>query len=280
MADEVDLQAEEEYLSSENATELWAIVRDATQFTRWVVEEPDDGDDYNHRLLYLLAAAVFGRVAPLVKHRAFTKLIRVMEKYAEGKATDDQFEDAYDKADAISTRNVPAARTAAINSIHLVPDDYKVLEGVDFVTDAAGYLAAIESGDLATDVPYDVAKSVWKTPAFLAGKVKEERAICAVIRDIFGNPFPRRPASTRTGSSGTGDSSRRWRARSPRTAPSIRCPSWATPWKMPAAPTRRFWIIVVGRTNTFAGAFCESLTFDVLHRAVAVAVRRSQADNS
>ena len=103
--------------------------------------------------------------------------------------TEDEFIQAYEKADAISTHTAPAAKSAAVHAIHLLPDDYKVYEGVDHVTDAAGYLAAIAAGDLAKKATHDEAESVWQTPAFLAGKGKEERTVCAVIRDIFGNPF-------------------------------------------------------------------------------------------
>jgi len=61
----------------------------------------------NRRLLYLLATAVFRRVEPQVKNRFFQRLLDVTEAYAEGKATSDQFFEAYEKADAIPTDKAP-----------------------------------------------------------------------------------------------------------------------------------------------------------------------------
>ena len=160
---------EEEYLNCENATNLWAHVYAETRFNRRVVTPAERADCMycNKRLLYLLAAAVFHRVERLVGHPSFRKLLRVTESYADGKATFDQFFGAYEKADAIPTDKYPAARTAAIWAIHLLPDDYKVLEGVDHVTDAAGYLAVIDSGELAKAATIVEARSAWQLPSFL-----------------------------------------------------------------------------------------------------------------
>jgi hypothetical protein len=193
MADEEDVSPEELYASCEDATELWAHVREETRFTRRIGDTPETDDDYNHRLLYLLAAAVFGRVEKVANHRAFRKLLRVMADYADGKATSDQFEVAHAAADSLHTDNAPAARDAARWSIHLLLDDYKVIEGVDHVSDAAGYLAAVEAGVLKKNATIGKGQAVWKSAAFLAGKAKEERAICGIIRDIFGNPFQPAP---------------------------------------------------------------------------------------
>jgi hypothetical protein len=76
-----------------------------------------------------------------------------------------------------------------MDAVHLLSDDYKVMESIELVYDAAGYLAAVEAGELDAEANREVAKSVWESPAFVAGKAKEEKAICGLIRDIFGNPF-------------------------------------------------------------------------------------------
>jgi hypothetical protein len=193
VVDEKGRSPEEEYLSCEDATELWAIVGSETRFNRRVVDVPDTGEDYNQRLLYLLAVAVFRRVEHLAKQRPWRKLLRVAEAYAEGKATSDQLGDAHEQVQRISLHKLSATRAAAVCTLWLLPDDYKVIRGVDHVSDVAGYLAAIEAGVLEQKAKIDVAQSVWKAPAFLAGKTKEERAICALVRDIFGNPFRPQP---------------------------------------------------------------------------------------
>ena len=52
---------ESAYLAEESATQLWALIRSETRFNR---RPPKGGarDDYNQRLLYLMAAAVFRTV--------------------------------------------------------------------------------------------------------------------------------------------------------------------------------------------------------------------------
>src|SRR5687767_5531670 len=136
---------ESTYLTAEDATELWAFLRSETRFTRRPVKGPDTGEGYNHRLLYLMAATIFRSVQQLVPQRRWRKLLDTMEAYADGEATSDQLFDAYE-AGAVNTSKLPAAKAAAADCTHLVPDDYKVLEGVDFVTDAAGYLGAVAAG--------------------------------------------------------------------------------------------------------------------------------------
>ena len=48
-------------------------------------------------------------------------------------------------------------------------------------------LAAIGAGVLAANATMATAQSVWDSPAFLAGRVQEDRVICDLIREIFGN---------------------------------------------------------------------------------------------
>ncbi len=179
---------ESTYLTAENATELWAFLRSETRFTRRPVKGPDTGDNYNRRLLHLMAAAVFRSVQHLVPQRRWRKLLDTVEAYAEGDVSSDEFFEAYD-AGGINTRALPAAKAAAAECIHLLPDDYKVIEGVDYVTDAAGYLGAVTAGVLKKDARLDAARAVWQEHSFRDAKHAHERAMCAVIRDIFGNPF-------------------------------------------------------------------------------------------
>jgi hypothetical protein len=179
---------ESTYLTAEDATELWASLRDETRFTRRAVKGPDTGDEYNQRLLYLMAAAVFRTVERLVPRRRWRKLLDIVEAYADGEATSDQLFDAYEAA-GVDTSELPAAKAAAAECIHMLPDDYKVLEGVDYVTDAAGYRAAVAAGVLEKDAGLDEARAVWDEPAFRDAKRAHERALCGLIRDIFGNPY-------------------------------------------------------------------------------------------
>lgn len=189
-SDEADREIEEDYLTSDDATGLWVIIRGWTNFNRWLTAPADYTDDeYNQRLLHLLAAAVLRRVEYLVTDGDWLNLLKVTEAYAEGEATPDEFYEACEVAQCLSTSTVPAATAAAMDAVHLLSDDYKVLESIECVYDAAGYLAAVEARELDANANLEVAKTVWQSPAFLAGKAKEEKAICALIREIFGNPF-------------------------------------------------------------------------------------------
>jgi hypothetical protein len=185
--DEADRETEEEYLTSDDATGLWASIRDWANFNRWLKDPADQSMKYNHRLLYLLAAAVLWRVEYLVTDGDWLNILDVTEAYAEGEAC--EFYEACEVAQRLPTSEVPAATAAAMGAVYLFCDDYKVLESIALVYDAAGYLAAIEAGELDAEAKLEVAESVWESSAFLAGRAKEERAVCALIRDIFGNPF-------------------------------------------------------------------------------------------
>jgi hypothetical protein len=180
---------EERYFSCEEAEELWYLVHEETRFNRRVVKGGASGGRSNKRLLYLFVVAVLRRVEHLAKQPAWRKLLQVTEAYAEGKARLSRLHDAHDEAECIPTRGLTAAEAAAVFSVGFLTDEYKVIRGLDHVSDAAGYLAAIEAGVLAKDVTFTKGRRVWKKPAFLAGKKQEERAICAVLRDVVGNPF-------------------------------------------------------------------------------------------
>jgi hypothetical protein len=184
---------ESAYLAEENATELWRHILRETRFHR----RPSDGsaaaEKWNQRLLYLMAAAVFRSMERLVRQRRWRKLMDTVEAYADGEVTKKQLCDAWETC-GVNTYKLPAANAAAAHSTHLLPDDYKVREGVDFVSDAAGYLGAVAAGVLKEDAGLDAARAVWKEPAFQDAKRGHERTMCALIRDIFGNPY-RAPAA-------------------------------------------------------------------------------------
>jgi hypothetical protein len=184
---------ERAYLDEEDATELWALLREETCFNRRPVKRRGADEEYNHRLLYLMAAAVFRSMQRLVPQRRWRRLLDTVESYADGEATFDELMNAYD-AGSVNTPNLPAANAAAAHCTHLLPDDYKVLEGVDFVSDAAGYLAAVAAGVLKSDEGLGMTMPVWKEPAFQNAKRAHERRLCALIRDIFGNPYRPPPA--------------------------------------------------------------------------------------
>jgi hypothetical protein len=179
------------YLAEEGATDLWALIGSETRFNR---RRPRGGkwDDYNHRLLYLMAAAVFRKMQRLVPQCRWRKLLDTMEAYADGEATWDQLFAAYEAAE-VNDGNLPAANAAVAHCIHLVPDDYKIMEGVDYVSDAAGYLGAVAAGVLAPDEGLGMTMEVWQEPSFQDAKQAHEKKLCALIRDIFGNPY-RQPA--------------------------------------------------------------------------------------
>jgi hypothetical protein len=187
---------ESAYLAEEDATELWAFLRSETRFNR---RRPKGGawDDYNQRLLYLMAAAVFRTMQRLVPQRRWRKLLDTVEAYADGEATSDQLFKAYE-AGGVNDANLPAANAASAHCIHFLPDDYKVIEGVDYVSDAAGYLGAVAAGVLKPDMGLGMTMEVWQEPAFQDAKRAHEKKLCAVIRDIFGNPYRQPPTLDRT----------------------------------------------------------------------------------
>jgi hypothetical protein len=184
------------YLAEENATHLWCHVFGETRCYRRPVKGPWPSEEPNHRLLYLMAAAVFRSMQRLVPQRRWRKLLESVEAYADGEVTFDQLKDAH-KAGAVDTFKLPAANAAAAHCTHLLLDDYKVDEGADFVSDAAGYLGAVAAGVLKADAGLGAAQAIWKEPAFREAKRTHERVMCGLIRDIFGNPY--RTVKTDTG---------------------------------------------------------------------------------
>ncbi|MGH7171271.1 MAG: hypothetical protein ACRELG_13415 [Gemmataceae bacterium] len=178
-----------EWLSAADATDLWAFVRAERRFNRNGVKNPaGEEDEYNQRLLYLLGVSVCRRLEPLFPDPCCQRMIQIAEAYAEGTATLDELEDAHEAIP--DTTDYEAAVRAAVDAVFwLSPDDYKVIRGVDIATDAAGYLHAIAAGVLPARATQREGKAIWKHPAFLAGKEAEERVVCDLIRDIFGNPF-------------------------------------------------------------------------------------------
>ena len=184
---------ESAYLAEEDATQLWVLIRSETRFNRRLAKRRDTGEEYNHRLLYLMAAAVFRTTQRLVPQRRWRRLLDTVEAYADGEATFVQLFNDFEAA-GVNDSKLPAANAAAAHCIHMLPDDYKVLEGVDFVSDATGYLGAIAAGVLKPETPLGMKMAVWKEPAFQNAKRKHERKLCALIRDIFGNPYRPPPA--------------------------------------------------------------------------------------
>jgi hypothetical protein len=185
------------YLAEEGATELWALIGSETRFNR---RRPKGGkwDDYNHRLLYLMAAAVFRSMQRLVPQRCWRRLLDTVEAYADGEATFDQLSDAYE-ARGFDTDNLAAANAAVADSVHLLLDDYKIKRGVDYVSDAAGYLGAVAAGVLAPDEGLGMPPmAVWQEPSFQEAKRAHEKKLCALIRDIFGNPYRKPPVLDRS----------------------------------------------------------------------------------
>jgi hypothetical protein len=184
---------ESAYWNEEDATQLWALLRDETGFYRRPAKRRAPSEEYNHRLLYLMAAAVFRTMQRLVPQRRWRRVLDVVEAYADGEATFDQLFNAQE-AGSVNDSQLPAANAAAAHCIHMLSDDYKVLEGVDFVSDAAGYLGAVAAGVLKADKGLGLTMAVWKEPAFQDAKRAHERRLCALIRDIFGNPYRPPPA--------------------------------------------------------------------------------------
>jgi hypothetical protein len=184
------------YLAEEEAVELWALIGSKTRFNR---RRPKGGkwDDYNHRLLYLMAAAVFRTMQRLVPQRRWRKLLDTMEAYADGEATSDQLFSTYEAA-GVDDADLPAANCAAANCIHFVLDDYKIREGADVVSDAAGYLGAVAAGVLAPNAELKMEMKVWQEPSFKDAKRAHDQKLCALIRDIFGNPYRQPPVLDRS----------------------------------------------------------------------------------
>jgi hypothetical protein len=189
---------ESAYLAEENATNLWCFLFGETRFNRRPVKERGTVEKLNHRLLYLTAAALFRSMQRLVTNRRWRRLLDTVEAYADGQATHDQLYDAYE-AGQIDTDRLPAAKAAAANCINLLPDDCKVDRGVDFVSDAAGYLGAVAAGVLAPDEGLGIPPmAVWEESSFQDAKRAHEKRLCTLIRDIFGNPYRQPPVLDRS----------------------------------------------------------------------------------
>jgi hypothetical protein len=168
---------------------LWCFARDDTMFNRRVVD-PERVKKYNKRLLYLLGAAICRRCESLFPHPRCHKAIEVAEKFADGKATLDDLEKSPQAADAVPTQRKSAAVSTAVRALYwLGPDDYKVTEAVELVIDVAGYRAAVAAAVLAPNAGLEAGYDVWEHKAFVAGKKKEEKELCGVIRDVIGDPF-------------------------------------------------------------------------------------------
>jgi hypothetical protein len=189
---------ESAYLVEENATKLWCFLFGETRFTRRPVKERGTVEKLNHRLLYLMAAALFRSMQRLVTVRRWRRALDTVEAYADGEATSDELFKAYE-AGEINTSKLPAANAAAAQCICFLPDDCKVDRGVDFVSDAAGYLGAVAAGVLAPDEGLGMPPmAVWQEPAFQDAKRAHEKKLCALIRDIFGNPYRKPPVLDRS----------------------------------------------------------------------------------
>jgi hypothetical protein len=176
------------YLAAEDASDLWALIRSETRFTRRPVKGRGTPYGYSHRLLYLMAVAVFRSVERLVPQPRWRELLDTVEAYADGEGTFDQLSDAKD-ASGYVTRGLPAAAAAAAWCVHWLTDEYKLERGVDFATDAVGYQGAVAAGVLSAGASLSKARAAWGKPAFKGAKRAHERALCGLIRDIFGNPF-------------------------------------------------------------------------------------------
>ena len=175
------------HLASEDATELWADIRSAMRFTRRVTNGRDAGSRYHHRLLYLMTAAVYRSVQHVLTKSSFVPLLDTIEAYADRHATFRELENVFESRRLYHSKKSVAAGESVADAVLLLLDDYKVIEGVDFVTDAMGYIGAVKAGDLLED---DIdGHSVWNFPSFQQAKQAHEKLLCGLIRDIFGNPY-------------------------------------------------------------------------------------------
>src|SRR5207248_2890733 len=161
-------------------TELWAWVRNETGFTRQIVDSP--GMKYNRRLLYLLGVAACWRLEHLFSDPRYHRMLRVAEMYAEGKSTLDKLCEAQEKVDQIQTSDVVSQSLERAVFWLVGADDYKIIEGLDYASDNAGYRRAIATGALSANISLGISMAIWKHRDFRAGKAEEELALCHLLR--------------------------------------------------------------------------------------------------
>jgi hypothetical protein len=177
----------EEWEKATDVFPIWCMARDRARFNRALVD-PSKVKKYNRRLLYLMGVAMCRRVEALFPHKSCHKALQVAEAFAEGTAKYSKLGAAHEAVGAIDDDEQPVANWAAARAVYwLGPDDYRVTEAVEMVVDVAGYRAALAAGILKPDSGYN--PGVWNRKPFKDGKKKEEKALCAVVRDVLGNPF-------------------------------------------------------------------------------------------
>jgi hypothetical protein len=117
----------------------------------------------SERKMRLFSCAGCRRVWPLLGDQA-RSTVEVAERYADGAATDEEREAAQQAASSVRQLGAIAAKWAAA---------FVARTGAMMVVDAAGQTAACPPGQA-----YD--------PVRWEGEWREQ---CAILRDIFGNPF-------------------------------------------------------------------------------------------
>jgi hypothetical protein len=165
----------------------------------------------SQRLKYLLGVAVCRRIDALYPDPLCREAIDLVERIADGQASPNELP---------ALRSRLGALRAAMPTITLTEGDWEGMPGVDIIPtealgvvrwlvdedtdqlfgrteDVCGLVAARQAGVMPTHAPYEAIDSFWYSKEFKAGRTAEENVTCALLRDVFGNPFRKGKWNTR-----------------------------------------------------------------------------------
>lgn len=180
---------EAEWLSHHKFDEIYAVVAKSKRCSQ--------------RVKSLLAAAICRRLDPLYPSPLCSEAIDLVERIADGKVFLGELTVMREAIHALFA-GVPATTPTegeweGMPHVEIVPTEaigvicWLTEEDTEQVfgrpEDVCGLVAARRAGVMPTHAPYDVIDSYWYSEEFRAGKAAEEVVTCALLRDLFGNPF-------------------------------------------------------------------------------------------
>jgi hypothetical protein len=182
---------EAEWLSDRKFDELYAYVAKSRRCSR--------------RVKRLLAVAVCRRLDHLYPDPLCREAIDLVERVADGEASGGELAAMRDRVRTLSA-GVPTTTATVgdwkdIPEVEVIPTE--AIGVVSWLTDEApekvfgrpedvcGLVAALRAGVMPSHAPYEAIENFWYSEEFEAGKAAEEGVTCALLRDVFRNPFRR-----------------------------------------------------------------------------------------
>jgi hypothetical protein len=103
----------------------------------------------------------------------------------------DKWEAARSEVSRIEMQARQALKHAVALTIEaLRNDDHKIGRAIETATDVFGYQAAIKKRLMRPTARVQTGRNLWEHPTFIAGRDGDSAPIiCAVIREVAGNPF-------------------------------------------------------------------------------------------